>query len=284
MASQLPVGQAVVLPLEEVVEAVGAGVDRGDGLVHRPRGRHVLVQEAAQLADEHLPVPVAPLAGLVPGPGEGELLEGVGEEAQLGRFHRGRGLPEEGAQGARGQGVLVLEVAHEESRPGAGEGDVAGLELDAVLVPEQGQQDLVHAARSPLDVEVARVPAGGPVLQDVPPPRVEAPSDGHVVGHHVHDLPQPRAAQALVEGSSSLLAAELGVDPLGIHDVVAVGAARGGLEEGGGVEVADAQVAEVVGGGCCCREAPVRAELDTVGGLARMHPPTLAERVAEGLC
>ncbi len=87
----LPVGEAVVLLREEVVEGVGVGVDRGDGLVDGFADGCVFVAEAVEHGLDDLLVAVT-------GEDGGAVLE------------RGGGEPEEGG-GDKGEGVRLRTAA-----------------------------------------------------------------------------------------------------------------------------------------------------------------------------
>ena len=131
----------------------------------------------------------------------------------------------------------------------ADEADLTGLQHPPVVVGEHRQQHLVPETRLravPVDVEVARVAAGRPVLQHVPPPGVFR-AGGHVVGHDVEDLAQAPGLQGGIEPGVGGAAPELLVDPPVVDDVVAVGAARCRLQVGRAVEVGDAQRRQIPG-------------------------------------
>ena len=66
-----------------------------------------------------------------------------------------------------------------------------------------------------------------------------------MIGHDVQDQPQAVLAERLQPGVVLLGGPDLGVEQRVIGDVVAVRAARRGLEIGRGVAVGDAQVGQV---------------------------------------
>ena len=74
------------------------------------------------------------------------------------------------------------------------------------------------------------------------------------------------ALQFLDEDLELLFAAEFGIEARRIGDIVAVGAAAAGLEDGGGVDVSDAELAQVGDQGLRIRETESPVELEAVGG------------------
>jgi len=74
---------------------------------------------------------------------------------------------------------------------------------------------------------------------------IVAAANAHVVGHDVHDQPHARAAQSGGQGVEPVPASQFGIEALMVHDVVAMGGAGPGHEDGGGVDMADAQVAQI---------------------------------------
>jgi hypothetical protein len=118
------------------------------------------------------------------------------------------------------------------------------------VIAQHGQQHLVgppFLGRLPVDVEVARVAAGGPVLEDVPPPGVLPAGDRHVVRHHVdHCGRGPRPAAPRTSHGVRLGAAELRRSPGSgrrCRSRASLPARR--LQVGRGVEVADPQLGQV---------------------------------------
>ncbi len=264
LAGRPPVAEAVVLAVDEGVEGVEVLVDGGHRPVDGPGQVEVLLQQPGQLAPEDLLVPVAlDDALLVGGVGGRQAAEGDGQAGQLvGPEQLGR-APEEVVEGAGRHRHHVVEVADDEAAAVAVEAKVARLQHPPVVVAEEREEDLLAggALGVPVDVEGGRPPAGRPVLQDVPPPDVGL-ADGHVVGDDVDDLAHPpppeRLGQPLVAG----LAAQLDVEPGVVDHVVAVGAPRRRLEDGRQVDVAHAEVGQVVDdlGGVVEREPGVHLE------------------------
>ncbi len=115
------------------------------------------------------------------------------------------------------------------------------------MIAQDRQQYAIRLDRLgwlPLHIEEACVPAGSPVLQHVPPPWVVR-RDGHVVGHDVeHDSEPVRSGHGHQRGET-LLAAELWIDPVRSHHVVAVRAPGHGLQDGREVQMADAELCQV---------------------------------------
>ena len=116
LAGRPPVGEAVVLALEQGVEGVGVVVGGGHRPVDGPGQVEVLVQQPGQLAPEHLLVPVAlDDALLVGGVGRRQAAEGDGQAGQLvGPEELGR-APEQVVEGAGRDRHHVVEVADDEA-------------------------------------------------------------------------------------------------------------------------------------------------------------------------
>jgi hypothetical protein len=177
----------------------------------------------------------------------------------------------------------VVEV---HQREGAGLGLEAQHQLAAgqhlaVVAAEHRQQHLageLHVQRLPVDVEVLRVERGRAVLQHVHPPGVVGAEHAHVVGHHVQQLAHAVRAQRRDEAREAFLAAQLGVDLVVRHHVVAVHAARARALDGRAVHVAHAQLGQVGQHANRVVEAEVLVELQAVGGArhARLHAPAAA--------
>lgn len=164
----------------------------------------------------------------------------------------------------------VVPVAHEES---AGlcieiQAQFAGLQHVAVLAAEHGQQHAALQARGgglPLDVEETGMGGGPPVFHDVVPPGIGGIDHAHVVGHDIQQAAEAVRQQGIAQRGMAGLVADFRVQLRGIDHVVAVRAARGGLEVGRAVEMADAQCVQVGHGGGHVREGVVLVELYAVG-------------------
>ena len=101
--------------------------------------------------------------------------------------------------------------------------------------------------------------------------------DAHVVGNDVGEQPHPARLQSGDQAPERRLAAQLLAQPIVVGDVVAVGAARGRLEERRGVGIAHAERVEVVhdAGGVVERQAG--PELQAIRGARHPHhavPPS----------
>ena len=231
----------------------------------------------------------------------GEVAEGGGEAAQLvGTGGFGRGRRSSSSSDARRDGQLVVEVAHRERAAVADDRQLARLEDPADLVAEHRHQDpcdRLGVAAGPVDVEGGGVQAGRTVLQDVPPPGVGPAGDGHVVRDDVEHVAQAVGAQGSPETLVAGGAAELLVDVAVVDHVVAVGAAGRRLQDGRGVEVADAERGQVRhhGGGIVEGETGVELARDrsheaaTPGGGTAIATPgaaplTTPEPARETLC
>ena len=136
----------------------------------------------------------------------------------------------------------------------------------AVDIAQDGNE---HARRriaiAPVDVEVPRVTAFDTVLEHIPPPRVARALRGHVVGHDVEHLAQTTAAKLLTHAVMRLETTELDVDRAVVDDVVAVRAALCGLQIGGRIEMAHAEIGKVLGDPGDAIETETRMQLHPIG-------------------
>ena len=124
---------------------------------------------------------------------------------------------------------------------------IARLQHLAVLVAEHRQGDLAADAPGaclPVDVEEGGIGAEPSPLQDVQPPGVVR-AHAHVVGHEVEQEPHVVGVQLGDQGIECRLVAELGVEPVEVDHVVAVGRAGPRHGERRGVEVADPERGEI---------------------------------------
>ncbi len=122
------------------------------------------------------------------------------------------------------------------------------LERHAVVAAEERQQQLPGqqwVAGVPLDVEERCIRAAPSPGQQALPPGVVGTAHGHVVGHRVEDQPHAMLAQGGNQALQRGLAAQLRVDAGRIDYVVAMARASAGLEDGRGIQVADAQLGEI---------------------------------------
>ena len=275
-AGRPPERQPVVLPLEQGVQRVGAGVDLVDHAGDRGRDVGLLAQEPVEELAQHFLVAMALLhAEPVRGRRERQAAERVGDEGQRVRARaHGRGA-ERLVERRRRQRKRVLVIGHREHRALAVQAERPRLQRAPVVLAQHRQQHGVAQAalrRIPVDVEVRRVAAGRPVLQHVPPPGVAAGGDGHVVGHHVEDLSEPVPGQREAEPRVALGPAQLLVHAAVIDHVVAVDAAGHRLQIRRAIEVADPEIGEVAGDVDGVVEREPAVELDAVGRARRIRP------------
>ncbi len=191
----------------------------------------------------------------------------------------GGGGIEEGVQRPRGDRRGVVVVADHEAAPLPLETDLARFEHPAVVVAENREQH--HVAQLglggiPVHVEVRGVDAGGPVFEDIPPPGVLPPGDRHVVRNDVEDLAQAGGPERRAHPGMALGAPELPVDVGGVDHVVAVRAARRGLQIGRSVQMGHTQVAQVPGDRRHLVETEAGAELHPIGRQQRSPGPGAA--------
>ena len=124
------------------------------------------------------------------------------------------------------------------------QGDFACCErLDHKGRPRIGRATLPRrfgSSRHPVDVEIFGEPAFLPVRQDIHPPRIIA-ADRHVVRNDVDDNPEFVTPELMYQPSQGFLAAEFGIDPRGIDNVVTVRRARAGRQDGRQIKVRDTE-------------------------------------------
>ena len=263
-----PVGEPVVLPLEQRVDEGGLGVGLGhhrvDGLGHDGMFLHQPRERRAQ----HLFVAVPDAdADAVGGRRVWEPRVGGGQEGELVGPAPGGSEREQAVERTRRQRQRVLAIADDERAAVALEGDLSAVEHPAVVVGQDGHEHPVAQpcfGWVPVDVEERRVAAGRAVLEHVPPPRVPA-GDGHVVGDDVEHVPQAGVGERLHHSRVRGFPAQLLVDAAVVDDVVAVSTARRRLEVGRREDVADAQGGQVGGEGGGVVEAEAAVQLEAVG-------------------
>jgi hypothetical protein len=147
--------------------------------------------------------------------------------------------------------------------------ELAALQHRAVRVGEHRHQHLVGAVGiggRPVDVEERGVARGLAVLQHVHPPGVVAAEDADVVRHDVDDVSHVVRAQRGDESLEIRECADLGVESVVVHDVVAVRAAGAGAEVGRAVHVADAECRQVRHDRRGLAEGEAGVQLQAVGG------------------
>ncbi len=161
----------------------------------------------------------------------------------------------------------LFVVAQDRLRPGPVDDQLSGGQALTDAAAEHGHEQRL-ARHVPLDVEPGGVRRGRAVTQHRPQRQVEGRGrrHRHVVGDDVdHDAHAPggeRADQTVERRRAAEVLGQLGV----VDDVVAVGRAGGGLQDGGQVDVADAEGVQVVDPGRDVGEALAGAELQPVGG------------------
>src|SRR5664279_3829806 len=98
-----------------------------------------------------------------------------------------------------------------------------------------------------------------------------------MVGDHVGDEPEAALVGGGGQGAEARLAAEHGGDVGVVDDVVEVGASRRRAQDGGEVDVGDAQGGDVVEVGSGVGEGEVGVQLDAVGGDGDRRVGAVAE-------
>lgn len=224
-----------------------------DLAVRRGEDLGMLHPDADQVRDGEEPA-VVQLGPRQPPPGEAVVL-------------RGQQLGQREALRARAERELQIAVAEHRRAvvPGA---RLEGVALLTDTARQHGQQHL-PAARGPVDVEPAGVRGLGALAQHLPQRQVVPGRGRHVVRHDVQDQPEAVRASRGGQLPQALLTPELGPHRAVVDDVVAVPGAGHGLQDGGQVQMRDAELGEVrhgVGGG---GEREVRLELKPVRGGGR---------------
>ena len=143
-------------------------------------------------------------------------------------------LGQRGGPGSHRKAVLVVA-------------DDIAVDLDRALVviTEHGQQHLAEA-ELPVDVEGLRVHGSGPVLEEVPPPRV-CRRGGHpdVVGHDVDEDAHAETSGLGRQGRKTCGATTRVVHPVERDHVVAVGAAGLSGQQGREIDPVDPEFVQV---------------------------------------
>ena len=282
-AGHRPVGRQVLAGFEDLLDGdpgvrgqrvepaqVVAGVDQTVGVVDPqpgdPGGGPLRDQHVGGLEDGRI---------LHPHPGQ----RGHGEEAAVGEL----------AVAARPvHQLVVLAGVHRVGVVARGHGPRRGREpmlvvaqlvvhdLEGGVVAEHREQDLVPA---PVDVEPVGVRGVAPQTQDVPPGRVLGRlGDPDVVGDDVDHHAQPGVPGGGEHRVETGLSAAVGVDGGRVGGVVAVGRADRRLQDGGEVDRADPEVAQVVDQLGRLREREVLGDLEPVRRAGGGHLTTLSSR------
>ncbi len=120
--------------------------------------------------------------------------------------------------------------------------------------------------------------------QHVGPPGVVVAEHPHVVGHQVDQLAHAVGPQRLRQALERGQAAELGIDLVVGHDVVAVHAAGAGAMDRRAVDVADAEPREVGHDARGIVESEAAVQLQPVGGARHAGAPVgrAGERTSRG--
>ena len=102
-------------------------------------------------------------------------------------------------------------------------------------------------------------------FQHVEPPGIVGEMHADMVGHEIEDQAEIVLLQRRAQPLEAGLAAELGIEPGVIDDVIAVGAALARLQEGRGIEMADAERLQIGHDGGGRVEAEICGQLQAVG-------------------
>jgi hypothetical protein len=154
------------------------------------------------------------------------------------------------------------------------EAELTAIEDAGVAIGEDREEDLAMEAGGwgiPVDIEMVGEAAGGAMRQQIRPPGIGGIGDAHIVGDEIEDEAHATGVEVVDECGEVGFGAELGIESIEIGDVVAVGAAGGGLEQWGSVEVTDSEGVEVWDEGAGMLEGEAAMELEAVGGAERRH-------------
>ncbi len=170
--------------------------------------------------------------------------------------------------GAGSERERVVAVPHDRFAIGVVESQLTLGEHPSIVVAEDGNEYVAKQLvlrRIPVDVEERGVGTVGAVLEDVPPPRVGAVVDGHVVGHDVENVAHPVLCEGCEQTFVRLGPPELLVDARVVDDVVTVRAAGARLQVGRAVEVTYPEVCKIGDDRRGVVEAEAGVKLHTVG-------------------
>ena len=217
--------------------------------------------------------------------------EFVRERQQLvaGRFAFGRGGADNGAQhlavALRIDRQLVLEIPGREAAAFGVvfELDLTALQRLAIGPSENGEKQSGIAAERdalPINIERGGMRRLGSPFEHVEPPRIVGAADPHVVRHEVEDQADLVVLQRRGQPGEAFIATELGIQPLMIDNVVAMGAAGPRFEKRRSVEMADAELLEIGDDGGGIVEPKIFGELYAVrrerDGRRHYSAPTAA--------
>ena len=99
--------------------------------------------------------------------------------------------------------------------------------------------------RVPIDVKKIGMFRSLAILENVLPPGIVALTHTHVIGDHIEDLPHAEMPQFFDEAMEVLFAAYFWIQQVVVSDVVAVNAARTGLQYGRRIDVRNAQLRQI---------------------------------------
>src|SRR6266508_4515746 len=111
-------------------------------------------------------------------------------------------------------------------------------------------------------MEESRLPS---ILENAHPPGVLL-TGGHVIRHDIEKKAEVQLLQLFVKACEVIFAAELRIERGGVDDVVSVRAPLPRFQDRRRVEIADPELAEVVGNSSRVFECEAGVELDAVGG------------------
>ncbi len=253
LAGGAPVGQPIALAAEERVEGVGVAGHRLELGVEGASDLEIALGEHVEGLLEGVLGALALDERLVLGGGRGrQRSEGTGDAGELLGLAALGGAGEELLDaGRRDRQLLAVVVDHDAAAPAA-QHQLTRLDHASVVVAEHGHEHRrrgVRVSAAPGDVEVAGVGARGAVFEHLPPPAVGGAGEGHVVGDRVEHDAQPLLGERRGHPLEPLGAAEVVAEPAVVDDVVAMGAARGGLQHRRAVDVADPERRQVAGAG-----------------------------------
>ena len=118
----------------------------------------------------------------------------------------------------------------------------------AIRIAQERRQ---HAAtlrgvgRIPIDVEELGIRAGTAPLQHVQPPGVVGPAHAHVVGHDIEHEAHAVLPQGLDQPAQRVLATQLRIEAVMVHDIVAMGRPGARCQQWRGIEMTNAQPIEI---------------------------------------
>src|SRR5215472_934521 len=170
--------------------------------------------------------------------------------------------------GIDGEAVLEIEDAELAAFPIKCEFQIAFLEGRAVLIGQDRNQHFSLQFifnRVPIDVEEVGVIGGFSVFKNIEPPRVVAAHDTHVIRDDVENLAHPMTVQLVDKSVVVLAGTDLGIQSVMVDDVVSVQTAGPRAQVRRGIDMADAESAEVGNNRDCVAKREMLIELQAVG-------------------